>query len=251
MEYRPVYQKRRTPTVWVIIQIALVTEDSKPSVYRFCEIKGKICFHFYTQLGMGLKSIADVISESSRIMAMVSSDNARTFSLTFLLVWVDKKCELNSSFQHLLKTIYRAQSAALNFCNKRFFAQRDRERVDEFIHSHGFIEEEVAEINTRVQNATNGVIKESTWAEPFLPVRNVTKIFYTVDGKSVQVSYLTEYCLLAIKMSSTFPSTFFFDPDEKDGLHELMKQLSSDSALLSLPFKFNENAKDKDSKVQT
>ncbi|KAF4349799.1 hypothetical protein F8388_016695 [Cannabis sativa] len=132
-----------------------------------CGLKGEALEHmmFFFRLGMGLKSVADVISESSRIMAMVSSDNARTFSLTFLLC---------------------------------------------------------------------------TWAEPFLPVRNVTKIFYTVDGKSVQVSYLTEYCLVYSYRSSQgckilkLPynvgnqnelnfsiDIFFFDPDEKDGLHEL------------------------------
>uniref|UniRef100_A0A803PTJ6 Serpin domain-containing protein n=1 Tax=Cannabis sativa TaxID=3483 RepID=A0A803PTJ6_CANSA len=114
------------------------------------------------------------------------------------------------------------------------------------------IEEEVAEINTRVQNATNGLIKESVpkqfiQKDTFLILANS---LYFIDPLK-DARFLSCLIMLAIKMSSTFPSTFFFDPDEKDGLHELMKQLSSDSALLSLHFKFNENAKDKDSKVQT
>ena len=103
---------------------------------------------FFFRLKMGLKSIADLISESLRILDMVSSNHTQGhFPLVFSSVngaWVEKKYKLKPSFQHVLKTIYRADSMAIDFGNKvvsvytfKFIFSPIYKH--EIIHSHGFV----------------------------------------------------------------------------------------------------------------
>ncbi|XP_062085186.1 serpin-Z2B-like [Humulus lupulus] len=133
------------------------------------------------------------------------------------------------------------------------FEERSRRKTDKLLITNRTI----TNTNNHKESLTlaNALYFKGTWAEPFLPVRSVTKSFYTLDGNMVQVPYLTEYSLVYSYGSSqgckilTLPykvgnqkelsfSISFFLPDEKDGLPDLLKRLSSDSALLK--FKFNQ-----------
>ncbi|XP_062083211.1 serpin-Z10-like [Humulus lupulus] len=217
---------------------------------------------FFFRLRMGLRSIADLISESDRLMAMVSLDSTKGLLPLSSAngAWVDMKYKLKPSFQQVLKTTYRADSMALDFANE--------------------LEEAVAEINTWVEKATNGNIKDSVSKQfllkdtvlilanalyfkrtrkrsrSLLPSRTIILNFYTLDGKTVKVPFLTHSFLyfpygysqgckilklpyyVGNQKGVKLFSMYIFLPDEKDGLHDLIKQLSSDSTLLNLRFEF-------------
>ncbi|XP_062085188.1 serpin-Z1C-like [Humulus lupulus] len=217
---------------------------------------------FFFRLRMGLRSIADLIAESDRLMAMVSLDSTKGLLPLSSAngAWVDKKYKLKPSFQQVLKTTYRADSMALDFANE--------------------LEEAVTEINTWVEKATNGNIKDSVpkqfllndtvlilanalyfkrtrkRSRALLPSGTITWNFYTLDGNTVQVPFLTHsflylpygssqgckilklpYHVVNQKGVKLF-SMYIFLPDEKDGLHDLIKQLTSDSPLLNLQFEY-------------
>ncbi|PON89136.1 Serpin family [Trema orientale] len=210
---------------------------------------------------LGLKSLADLITESCRLVAMATSENDEG-PLLFSSAngaWVDKKYKLKPSFQQVLRTIYKADSFTLDFGNK--------------------LEEALKEIDSWVENSTKGLIKKSvpkqfvrndtvlilanalyfkgTWARPFHPFYTKSKNFYTLDGNVVEVPFMHEFCrIYSYGTSQGFKiirlpykdgsqkglrfSMYIFLPDEKDGLPDLLKQLSSDSALLNLEFEFEE-----------
>lgn len=212
---------------------------------------------------LGLKSLADIFTESSRAMSFSSSEKANGPVLFSSVngAWLDHKYTLKPSFQHALKSIFNAHSSTLDFTNQP--------------------EDSIDEINKWVENATKGLIKKSlskdvlkveetvlilanalyfkgSWQYPFFPPATKCDNFYTLDGDTVQVPYMNKDCRVfdygsfegfkilrmpykcsSGKIKHMF-AMYFFLPHEKDGLHSLLEQLSTDSALLNLRFEFEE-----------
>ena len=115
-----------------IVKKALVDEDTKDLGKNFVfsplslttllsmvasGLKGEALEQLMSLLG--LKSLADLITESSRLIAMASSKNNKG-PLLFSSVnatWVDEKYKLKPSFQQVLRTMFKADSFTLDFGN--------------------------------------------------------------------------------------------------------------------------------------
>ncbi|KAK4278188.1 hypothetical protein QN277_016069 [Acacia crassicarpa] len=107
--------------------------------------------------------------------------------------WVEKTLGLKTSFDEVVKNVYRSQIEQVDFVNK----------AEEVAH----------EINSWVKNATNGLIREilpsgsidqetelvlanalyfkGAWNQKFDPAMTKTKSFNLLNGENVQVPFMT------------------------------------------------------------
>ncbi|KAJ7971128.1 Serpin-ZX like [Quillaja saponaria] len=169
--------------------------------------------------------------------------------------WVDQSFGLKPSFEEVVRHVYKGQAKEVDFITKS----------DEVTH----------EVNSWVENATNGLIKDllpsgcldsdtrlvlanalyfkGSWDRRFDPSKTENKDFHLLTGQTVQVPFMTckkyekygyksfdSFKILQIPYQSVHDqqkfSMYFFLPHEKDGLLNLLRKFNSKPAILNQDF---------------
>ncbi|PON89156.1 Serpin family [Trema orientale] len=222
---------------------------------------------------LGFKSVADLHAKvtdddddlqktpnfgnsKSKINAQVQVEGSLLSSLNG--AWVDKKYTFNPCFLQLLRTLYKSESSTLDFQNKAL--------------------EAIQEINTWVENATKGLIRnlltypavgedtalilantlyfKGLWDKQFDPSDTMCENFHALSGDVFKVPYMCmmayDGCLYAssngfkilrLPYQSDWNNKWKFSmniflPDLNDGLLKLLDQFTSSPDLFNLPFEF-------------
>ncbi|XP_022996602.1 serpin-ZX isoform X1 [Cucurbita maxima] len=164
-------------------------------------------------------------------------------------VWVDQSLSLKPSFQQVVDTVYKALLCQADFKTKTV--------------------EVISEVNSWAEKQTNGLITEllppgsidslsklilanalyfkGAWEEEFDASKTEKREFYLLDGKSVEVPFMTSkkkqyvaafngFKVLALPYKQGSDprrfSMYIFLPDSKDGLPHLIEKLDSQSGFI-------------------
>ncbi|WJX34873.1 hypothetical protein P8452_22940 [Trifolium repens] len=205
------------------------------------------------------QSIDNLNSYSSQLVSVILKDGAPAGGprLSFTNgVWVEKSLSLQPSFKQIVSSDYEATLASVDFITKAVKV--------------------IKEVNMWVEKGTNGLIKEilspdsvnsltrlifanalyfkGTWKEMFDALKTKRYKFHPLNGKSVQVPFMTSKKQQFIRVFDDFKvlrlpykqgndkrqfSMYIFLPNVKKGLRTLVKKVASNSELLNcqLPFK--------------
>ncbi|CAK7335293.1 unnamed protein product [Dovyalis caffra] len=214
---------------------------------------------------LGSKSIAELNQLSSQINNLVSlvegaetANEPTTGTPTLLFVngvWVEKSFGLKPSFEEIASDTYKAKTELVDFTNKA--------------------DEVLLEVNSWAERATRGLIKgllpsgyvdcntalvlanalyfKGAWDQQFDTSKTEHRDFHFLDGHIVQVPFMTGkkyeqylyrdcdgYRVLQLPYQSGQStrqfSMFFFLPDKKDGLLNLVKMLNSKPGFFNQQF---------------
>ncbi|XP_058069315.1 serpin-ZX-like [Magnolia sinica] len=194
------------------------------------------------------ESIEEVNSLSSRLVHLISAEGAGIGGprLSFAnSVWIEQSFSLKPAFRDIVNSIYKAEARAVNFRMKG--------------------DEAIKEVNTWAENVTHGLITEilpsgptyestvlvlanalyfkGAWNEKFNASETIQREFYLLDGNSVQVDFMTSKMKQFVCSFDGFKvlklpyqrgqdkrqfAMYFFLPDERDGLQDLVQNLSLD-----------------------
>uniref|UniRef100_A0A1D1XWS9 Serpin-ZX n=1 Tax=Anthurium amnicola TaxID=1678845 RepID=A0A1D1XWS9_9ARAE len=189
---------------------------------------------------------------ASEVIALVLADGSPVGGprLSFASgVWVDQSLPLKPAFKQLAASAYKAESRAVDFQTKAV--------------------EVAAELNSWVESATSGLIRElipagsvghltrlvlanalyfkGAWSEKFDASQTKDSAFHLLDGSPVRAPFMTSKKKQLISANDGFKvlklpylqgddrrqfSMCLFLPDGKDGLWGLVEKLSSESAHL-------------------
>ncbi|XP_023546820.1 serpin-ZX-like [Cucurbita pepo subsp. pepo] len=164
-------------------------------------------------------------------------------------VWVDQSLSLKPSFQQVVDTVYKALLSQADFKTKAV--------------------EVISEVNSWAEKQTNGLITEllppgsidslsklilanalyfkGAWEEEFDASKTEKREFYLLDGKSVEVPFMSSkkkqyvaafdgFKVLALPYKQGSDprrfSMYIFLPDSKDGLPHLIEKLDSQSGFI-------------------
>ncbi|KAF7803113.1 serpin-ZX-like [Senna tora] len=209
---------------------------------------------------LGSESINDLNSSSSEIVSSIRNVEESIESggpiISFVNgTWVEKSFGLKTSFEEIVKHLYKSKIEVADFINKVvFLGSKD-------------------EVNSWVKNATKGLIRQlvpsgsldedtklvlvnalyfkGSWDQKFDPSITKTKPFNLLNGQTLQVPFMTTmsreqyhhrtfetYKTLKIPYQ-TSPSNhnkfamYFFLPNEKNGLPNLIHTLDSNPRYLN------------------
>lgn len=208
--------------------------------------KGRTLDQFISFLRSATTS--DLNALSAQLVTLIFADGSPSGGpcLSFVNgVWVEKSFSLNSSFQTTATSSYRAQAESVDF-------QTQAVQV-------------ASEVNSWVEKETNGLIKEllpsgsvdgstrlilanalyfkGAWNDKFDSSQTKDYDFYLIDGSSVQVPFMTSKKKQFISTFDGFKvltlpykqgedkrrfSMYFFLPDEKNGLQNLVEKMGSE-----------------------
>ncbi|XP_060672803.1 serpin-Z10-like [Ziziphus jujuba] len=216
---------------------------------------------------LGSTSIHDLNLLASKIINLASpAENLAGGPLLSFVngAWIDRRFTLKSSFQEIAKTSYKAELKSVDFVAKA--------------------EKVVEEVNLWVEVATKGLIKQllparwpdretvfvlanalyfkGAWDLKFDPSMTQQRDFHLLNGQIVQVSFMSTqrcrrrlyrsfdgYKLVQIPYQSGQDarkfSMYFFLPNKKDGLPNLIQMVKLNSGFLNQQFKIGlENMSD-------
>ncbi|KAK4278185.1 hypothetical protein QN277_016066 [Acacia crassicarpa] len=208
---------------------------------------------------LGSQSKDDLNSASSKLVSSLrqvkGTENGGPVLSFVSGAWVEKNFGLKTSFEEIVKNDYRSHIEAVDFINKA-------DKVEQ-------------EVNSWVENATNGVIREilpsgsldqetklvlanalyfkGAWDQKFDPTMTRTRSFNLLNGQIVEVPFMTaprykeyyyrsfeNYKILKLPYqngnNSLKFSMYFFLPHEKDGLPSLIHSLDSNPRILNQKF---------------
>ncbi|PWA37816.1 serpin-ZX [Artemisia annua] len=165
-------------------------------------------------------------------------------------VWVDKKVEpVQSSYQKVLKTVYKAEASSVDFGNKRDEAV---DEINSWVHKETkglipFIVEKSELDRESVMLIANTMYFKGTWSDPFDADETIEKKFHLINGEQVSVPFMTTderfdygsfegYKMIKLpyksnKGKSNKFSMYIFLPHEKAGLKKLLQIFHSNDAL--------------------
>ncbi|KAF8405091.1 hypothetical protein HHK36_009989 [Tetracentron sinense] len=200
------------------------------------------------------KNIDCLRSKYSRLVDATQTNTTRGPLLSLVnSVFVDKRFPLKPAFRDIVKGIYSAETKEVDFLTK-LKANEVRD-----------------EVNTWAENATNGLIKDllppgcldsdttlvlanglyfkGTWNHKFDESRTQDRDFYLLNGETVPVPFMTRkpnqkhlfrsfdgFKILKLPYKNGEDkrqfSMYFFLPDERDGLQNLLAKFSSNTRFL-------------------
>ncbi|GFY86896.1 hypothetical protein Acr_05g0005350 [Actinidia rufa] len=202
---------------------------------------------------LGSKKINEIWSKSSEMMAIVadcgSSQKAEDGPILAMVngVWVDQKYPLKDPYKEKLKTIYNCESKSVDFATQ---AIKLRDEINSWAEAatRGLIKEFLGEGSPDPHRTAfilaNALYFKGTWDCEYKFDENLSRNFdfYLLNGGTVSVPFMTSHerypCgsfdgfkVLRIpyengKLNRRF-SMYFFLPDERDGLQDLLKKLIS------------------------
>lgn len=199
-----------------------------------------------------LRAAGDLNALSSQVVALVLADGSASGGPRLCFpngVWVDASLSLKPSFKDIATSAFKAETKAVDFQTKA--------------------DEVTSEVNSWVENATAGLVKEllpagsvnhntrlvlgnalyfkGAWEKKFDASKTKESEFHLLDGSSVQVPFMTSNEKQFLSASDGFKvlrlpykqgedkrqfSMYIFLPDARDGLWNLAEKLSSESGFL-------------------
>ncbi|CAK7335291.1 unnamed protein product, partial [Dovyalis caffra] len=215
---------------------------------------------------LGLKSINELNSLASQIVTAVlfpsneSEDLTRGPVVSFINgAWVDLSFHLKPSFQELVKGVYRATAKEVDFVNK---ANHVLHEVNSWMETEtrGLIKNILPQESLGNDTAlvlANALYFKGAWDRQFDATKTKNKDFHLLNGQIIQVPFMTckayhkhlygcfdGYKILKIPyqngQDSRQFSMYFFLPDAKDGLQNLIKIFRSNPEIYNKQFKLQE-----------
>ncbi|KAF7141377.1 hypothetical protein RHSIM_Rhsim06G0043200 [Rhododendron simsii] len=209
---------------------------------------------------LGSKNVEEINSKSRKMMAVVAGGDGRSpekvgNGLILTMVngaWADRRFPLVSKHkEEVLKGIFNCEASSVDFQTKAdqvvdeinsWASTASRGLIKEILQ-HGSVDPEIVLI------LVNGLYFKGLWDNDykFDAMRTEKRKFYLHDGSTVLVPYMTSkkkyyygsfdgFKVLEIPYRSCQPNNFsmyFFLPNERDGLQNLIGKLNSDSRFLS------------------
>ncbi|GKA12900.1 serpin-ZX-like protein [Tanacetum coccineum] len=198
----------------------------------------------------------DARSKNTRLGDLMTYDRYEASDMLKKLVWVEKTLSLKPSFKQVLETVYNAASNQVDFQNK---AAEITNKVNLWAHqqTNGLIKEILpvgAVDDTTRLIFVNAVYFKGAWNEMFDLSKTKDYDFHLLDGSKVQVPFMTSkkkqfmceydgFKVLRLPYSQGEDerhfTMYFFLPNEKDGLPQLIRKIASDMLKelgLVLPF---------------
>ncbi|KEH22516.1 serpin-like protein [Medicago truncatula] len=198
------------------------------------------------------ESTGDLKSLCSQLVSSVLSDGAPAGGpcLSYVNgVWVEQTIPLQPSFKQLMNTDFKAAFAAVDFVNKanevgeevNFWAEKETKGLIKNLLPPGSVNS-----LTRLIFA-NALYFKGVWKQQFDTTKTKDYDFDLLNGKSVKVPFMTSKNDQFISSLDGFKvlglpykqgkderafSIYFFLPDKKDGLSNLIDKVASDSEFL-------------------
>ncbi|KAL9172453.1 hypothetical protein ABFS82_03G048100 [Erythranthe guttata] len=199
------------------------------------------------------KSIKEVNSVSSLIMSHVFADGARLGGPRLSIangVWIDQSLRLKPVFEEIVENSYKAAADHVDFQTK---ADEVRKEVNAWAEKQtkGLIKEVLprgsVDSLTRLIFA-NAVYFKGDWLDKFDASKTKDRKFFLLDGSSIKVPFMTsgdrqyisefdgfKVLRLPYKRGDDYTrrfSMYFFLPDAKDGLPDLLEKVGSESRFI-------------------
>ncbi|XP_057504578.1 serpin-ZX-like [Actinidia eriantha] len=199
----------------------------------------------------GSKNINEICSKSSEMMAVVadcgSSQKTEDGPILAMVngAWVDRKYPLKDSYKEMLKTIYHCQSKSVDFATQ---AIKLRDEINSWAEAatrrliKDFLKEGSPDPCKTALILANALYFKGSWDYEYKFDESLSRNFdfYLLNGATVSVPFMTSHeqypCgsfdgfkVLQIpyengKLNRIF-SMYFFLPDERDGLQDLLKKI--------------------------
>ncbi|KAL7117126.1 hypothetical protein ACP275_03G052100 [Erythranthe tilingii] len=199
------------------------------------------------------KSIKEVNSVSSQILSHVFADGARLGGPRLSMangVWIDQSLRLKPVFEEIVENSYKAAADHVDFQTK---ADEVREEVNAWAEKQtkGLIKDVLprgsVDSLTRLIFA-NAVYFKGAWLDEFDKSVTKDRTFFLLDGSSIKVPFMTsshrqyisefdgfKVLMLPYKCGKDYKrrfSMYFFLPDAKDGLPDLLEKVGSGSRFI-------------------
>ncbi|PON89137.1 Serpin family [Trema orientale] len=193
---------------------------------------------------LGSKSVDDLnakaIDDHEMLTPIFSSPKAQGPEVCSVSgFWVDRKYKLNSLFQQLIQTLYKAESSTLDFENE--LVSKATKGLIKTLFQYDSLKDTASIL-------ANTLYFKGAWNEPFHTSYTKCENFYALNEDVIEVPYMcSENESYSYATSKGFEilnlpyyggsgkfSMYIFLPDEKDGLLNLLNQFISDPNLLNL-----------------
>ncbi|KAG5394199.1 hypothetical protein IGI04_024162, partial [Brassica rapa subsp. trilocularis] len=151
-------------------------------------------------------------------------------------LWIEKSLSVDPKFKDLFENFFNAVYAPVDFRSK---AEEVREEVNSWVenHTNNLIKDllpagSVASDTDKIY--ANALYFKGAWKRPFEKYNTRDRDFHLVNGTSVSVPFMTssdDHTLPYRRGSNDSPirkfSMYFYLPDKKDGLYELLEKMGS------------------------
>ncbi|XP_058069316.1 serpin-ZX-like isoform X1 [Magnolia sinica] len=200
------------------------------------------------------ESIEELNSLSSRLVHLISADGAGIGGphLSFTNgIWVEQSFPLKPAFRDIVNSIYKAEARAIDF---RMQGDEVRKEVNKWAEdaTRGLIAELLPSgsiDDSTILVLANALYFKGAWNKKFKASKTIQREFYLLDGNSVQVAFMTSKMKQFVCSFDGFKvlklpyqrgqderqfAMYLFLPDERDGLKDLVQNLSLDPKFLDL-----------------
>ncbi|KAI8549842.1 hypothetical protein RHMOL_Rhmol06G0056600 [Rhododendron molle] len=199
---------------------------------------------------LGSESVDEIISKSTHIAAVLREDDG--LILTMINgAWVNQRFPLVPKYKEVLKAIFRSEANNVDFATK---ADQLVDEINSWANtaSRGLIKNILQRGSVPIDTTlilANGLYFKGLWDYPykFEAWSTTNRKFYLLNGDNVSVPFMTSYKeyyygafdgfkVLKIPYQSRQNNNFsmyFFLPDERDGLQNLLGKFNSDSGFLN------------------
>ncbi|KAF7140370.1 hypothetical protein RHSIM_Rhsim06G0045200 [Rhododendron simsii] len=199
---------------------------------------------------LGSKNVDEINSKSRQMMAMLRGGDGPVFTMVNG-AWADQRFPLVPKYkEEVLKGIFKCEANNVDFQTKA------NQVVDEInlwadAASRGLIKNILQRGSVPIDTTlifANGLYFKGIWENKFDPVRTRDRKFYLLNGDNVSVPFMSDiiekyyygafdgFKVLKKPYASRQPNNFsmyFFLPDERDGLQNLLGKFNSDSGFLN------------------
>ncbi|KAJ4833095.1 hypothetical protein Tsubulata_001075 [Turnera subulata] len=216
---------------------------------------------------LGSRSISELNHLSAQIVDLTSSAKKGTTGeslasgksspevLSINVVWIDQDFRLKPSFERITKDVFRARTEEVDFGYK---AEEARHEVNTWVkkETKGLIKELLpsGSIDSKVVLVlANALYFKGAWNQMFDASRTQLRDFQLLNGETAQVPFMPGspfedylygsfdgYKVLQLPYQSGGDtrqfSMYFFLPDKRDGLFDLVKMLSSKPGFFNQQF---------------
>ncbi|KAG5543394.1 hypothetical protein RHGRI_016209 [Rhododendron griersonianum] len=208
---------------------------------------------------LGSKSVDEINSKSRQMMAMLrggggSSENVGDGPIVTMVngAWADQHFPLVPKYkEEVLKGIFKCEANNVDFATK---ADQVVDEINSWANtaSRGLIKNILQRGSVPIDTTlilANGLYFKGLWDYPykFEVSRTTNRKFYLLNGDNVSVPFMTSYAKYYYRAFDGFKvlkipyqsrqnnsfSMYFFLPDERDGLQNLLGKFNSDSGFLN------------------
>ncbi|XP_060672804.1 serpin-Z2B [Ziziphus jujuba] len=208
---------------------------------------------------LGSTSVGDLNLLSSKVINLASlAENVAGGPLLSFVngAWLDQRFTLKSSFEEIVKGSYNAELKSVDFVTKaeevvkqvNSWAEAATKRLIKDLLPTGSLKSDTALV------LANALYFKGAWDQQFDPSSTQLRNFHLLNGQTLQVPFMTAhrymrhlyglfdgYKVLQIPyqrgQDARKFSIYFFLPDERDGLHNLIQKIKFNPGFLNQQFK--------------